>query len=43
MPPRSALLLRASLLQLRFQLHREVVARVVVIPALLPQVRGSGL
>lgn len=43
MPPRSALLLRAGLLQLRFQLHREVVARVVVIPALLPQVRGTGL
>ena len=39
----SALLLRARLLQLGFQLHREVVARVVVIPALLPQVRRGGL
>ena len=42
-PPRSALLVRASLLQLSFQLHREVVARIVIIPALLPQVRGTGL
>lgn len=39
----SALLLRARLLKLRFQLHRKVVARVVVVPALLPQVRGAGL
>ena len=39
----SALLLRARLLQLGFQLHREVVARVVVVPALLPQVRRGGL
>lgn len=39
----SALLLRARLLQLCLQLHREVVARVVVVPALLPQVRGRGL
>jgi hypothetical protein len=39
----SALLLRARLLQLGFQLHREVVARVVVVPALLPQMRRGGL
>jgi len=39
----SALLLPARLLQLRFQLHRKVVARVVVVPALLPQMRGARL
>jgi hypothetical protein len=39
----SALLLRARLLQLGFQLHRKVVARVVVVPALLPQMRRGGL
>jgi hypothetical protein len=39
----SALLLRARLLKLGFQLHREVVARVIVVPALLPQMRRRGL
>jgi hypothetical protein len=39
----SALLLRARLLKLGFELHREVVARVVVVPALLPQVCRRGL
>ena len=39
----SALLLRAGLLKLGFELHREVVARVVVVPALLPQMRRGGL
>jgi hypothetical protein len=40
---RSALLRRARLLKLSFQLHREIIARVVVVPALLPQMRGTGL
>jgi hypothetical protein len=39
----SALLLRARLLKLGLELHREVVARVIVVPALLPQMRRSSL